>query len=140
MATPRAVPLLGAGVAAAVTMLALDMTWLGPVAHSLYDTIGDLKAPQPNLLAVVLFYAFYLVAVIVHAVLPSLSIGQSARRGAGLGLVAYGTFDLTCWAVLRGWPAFLVPIDMGWGVVLTSTVAAVGSAVYLRISGPLATP
>jgi uncharacterized membrane protein len=134
MAKPRAWPVLGAALAAAVTMLVLDLTWIGFVARSAYDMLGALKAPQANLLAAALFYTFYLVAVFVHAVLPSPRVGLAARRGAGLGLVAYATYELTNWAVLAGWPALLVPVDVGWGVVLTASVAAVGSMVYLRLS------
>jgi uncharacterized membrane protein len=134
MARLRALPVLWAALAVAVTMLALDLTWLGLVARSAYDALGALKAPQPNLLATALFYTFYLVAIIVYAVLPSPRVGQAARRGAGLGLVSYGTYELTNWAVLTGWPAGLVPIDIGWGVVLTATAAAVGSMVYLGLA------
>ena len=58
----------------------------------------------------------------------------AARRGAALGLVAYGTYELTNWAVLRDWPALLVPIDIGWGVVLTAMAAFVGKLVYVKVA------
>ena len=61
------------------------------------------------------------------------SLIGAAKRGAALGLVVYASYDLTNWAVLRGWPAFLVPIDIAWGVVLTATAACAGKLVQGRL-------
>jgi uncharacterized membrane protein len=108
-------------------MLLLDLTWLGVVAARLYaELLGPLMASPVNAGAAAAFYAMYVGAVVVHAVLPSASPGQAARRGAGLGFVAYATYDLTNWAVIAGWPALLVPIDLLWGVGLTAVVAVAG--------------
>lgn len=43
-----------------------------------------------------------------------------------MGLFASRTYKLTNWAVLRDWPAVLVPVDIAWGVVLTGVAAAAG--------------
>ncbi len=58
-----------------------------------------------------------------------------ATRGAALALVAYGTYDLTNWAVLQGWPVILVPVDIGWGVCLTAVASVVGRATLDRLHG-----
>ena len=110
--------------AAALLMLALDLTWLGFVATPVYALLGPLQRPEPYWPAALLFYAMYLGAIFVHAVLPSPNVALAARRGAGLGFVAYATYELTNWAVLAGWPAALVPVDLAWGVLLTTTTAA----------------
>jgi uncharacterized membrane protein len=113
-----------AAVAAVVTLLGLDLVWLGVVAKGLYDeALGPLRRDDVFWPAALAFYALYVGAVLAHAALPSRTAGEALRRGAGLGLVAYGTYELTNWAVLRSWPSVLVPIDLGWGVVLTAVVA-----------------
>lgn len=123
----RPAPLAAAVAATAVTMLALDLTWLGVLAKTYYaEALGPLEREQPLLLAAGLFYAMYLAAIVFHAVLPARGVAEAARRGAGLGFVAYATYELTNWAVLRGWPARLVPVDVAWGVVLTAAAAAAG--------------
>ncbi|MEB3222598.1 MAG: DUF2177 family protein, partial [Candidatus Sericytochromatia bacterium] len=71
-------------------------------------------------------YVFYVAAIVAQAVAPATSAGDAAGRGAWLGLVAYGTYELTNWAVIAGWPAALVPVDLGWGVLLTGLAAGVG--------------
>jgi uncharacterized membrane protein len=73
-----------------------------------------------------------MLAIVFHAVVPSATTGRATRRGAGLGLVAYATYDLTGWAVIAGWPLRLVPIDLAWGVVLTSVVRFAAYRVYVR--------
>ena len=42
-----------------------------------------------------------------------------------LGVVAYGTYDLTNLATLRGWTAKVAVVDVVWGGLLTSVAATV---------------
>jgi uncharacterized membrane protein len=118
---------LAGTLATAVTMLTLDLGWLGLVASKLYaSALGDLQRPDPYLPAAALFYAMYLVVTVAFAVWPARSPLDAARRGAGLGFACYATYELTNWAVLRGWPGWLVPIDLAWGVALTGVASTVG--------------
>ncbi len=131
-------PLAVAAAAAAVaaSMLVLDLTWLGVIARGLYDTaLGPLKRPEVLMPAAALFYAFYVGAVLIYAVLGATGRASAALRGAGLGLVAYGTYELTNWAVLRDWPAVLVPVDIGWGMLLTASVAWLGKWAFDAVAG-----
>ena len=50
----------------------------------------------------------------------------AALLGALLGLVAYGTYDLTNLATLKGWPVTMTFVDMAWGAVLTAISATAG--------------
>lgn len=128
--------LSASAAAVAVTMLVLDLTWLGVVAKDFYDTsLGSLRSPKVNAPAAGLFYAFYVAAIVVHAVRGASGPADAARRGAGLGLVAYGTYELTNWAVLRDWPARLVPVDLAWGTVLTAVAGYAGRWVYDKLLG-----
>lgn len=115
--------------AAAVAFLAADAIWLGFVARDFYrGQLGDLMSPNPNLTAAAAFYALYVVGVVYFAVQPALagnSWTTALVSGALLGLVAYGTYDLTNLAVMRGFPATMAIVDMAWGAVLTATAATV---------------
>lgn len=128
--------LVAAFLAAAAVMVALDLTFLGVVAADFYARqLGALKADPVVVPAAATFYVLYLALVTRLAVLPAASASDAARRGAELGLFAYGTYELTNWAVIAGWPAALVPVDLAWGVVLTALVAAAGFAAAHRVSG-----
>jgi uncharacterized membrane protein len=114
-------------IVTSVTMLLLDLAWLGIVAKPFYDrTLGALRRPEVHWQSALVFYAMYVSFVVGVAVLPTQSIGEAAWRGAAMGFFAYATYELTNMAVIQGWPWVLVPADVVWGVVLTATVAACG--------------
>ncbi len=114
-------------LATAATMLVLDLAWLGIVARGLYaSALGHLMRPEALWPAALLFYVFYVSVIAAWAVFGSRAPSAAARRGAGLGFVAYTTYELTNWAVLREWPAWIVPIDIAWGIALTAVSALAG--------------
>jgi uncharacterized membrane protein len=103
------------------------MLWLGLIARRLYDSLlAPLKRSTAFLPAAASFYCFYVSVILIYAVRGATGLAAAARRGAALGLVVYTTYELTNWAVLRDWPGALVPVDIGWGVVLTTAAATVG--------------
>lgn len=125
-----------ATLATAATMLVLDLAWLGVVARGLYDSaLGPLRRPEVLWPAALLFYAFYVAVTVAWAVLGGSGPRHASRRGAGLGLVAYATYELTNWAVLRDWPAWIVPVDIAWGVALTAVAALAGKLAQERVAG-----
>lgn len=107
--------------------LVLDGLWLGVLMGPTYKSLlGPLMLDQPRLLPAVLFYLLYVVGCVVLVVVPSASWQRAARLGALLGLVAYGTYDLSNWATLQGWSAELAVMDMAWGTFLTAACCTVG--------------
>lgn len=112
----------------AAVMLPIDAVWLKLSAEPLYRArIGHLMRADGFVLApAVLFYFLYLAGVLLLAQLPAANWQGAALRGAVLGLVAYGTYDLTNQATLRDWPAMVTIIDLAWGTALTATVAGLG--------------
>jgi uncharacterized membrane protein len=120
-----------AGYAAvAVTMLVLDMLWLGVVAKPLYQQgIGHLMAAQPKLPAAAFFYLLYALGLMIFVVVPNGVTSpwdQTLWKGALFGLFCYATYDLSNLATLKAWPASLALIDMAWGSVLSAACAAAG--------------
>jgi len=55
--------------------------------------------------------------------------------GAVLGLVAYGTYDITNLSTLRGWSLTIAAVDLAWGVVVTA-VASIAGYLALVVLGP----
>ncbi len=113
-----------------IVFLVLDYVWLGIVARNFYaQQLGILMRDNPNFLAAGIFYAFYCAGIVLFAVQPGLSSGSwmmAACLGALLGLLAYGTYDMTNLATLRGWPVLMSIVDMAWGAVLTGIAATAG--------------
>ena len=118
---------------ALLAFLALDALWLGLVAKSFYASqLGDLMRDKPQFVAAGVFYLAYVAGVVYFAVAPALNAANPLRTavisGALLGLLAYGTYDMTNYATLKGWPPLLVAVDLAWGTVLTAAAAACGYA------------
>ncbi len=116
-------------VSGLVAFLAIDYVWLTRMANTFYrENLGDLMLDKPNLGIAALFYLLYVVAVVVLAVYPAIEKQQwilAAFYGGLLGLVAYGTYDITNLATLKNWPAVVSVVDMIWGTVLTASVATI---------------
>ncbi|MEZ5773804.1 MAG: DUF2177 family protein [Hyphomicrobiaceae bacterium] len=112
-----------------VVFVAIDLVWLGVVAHGYYrERIGALLLAEPQLGAAAAFYLLYAAGVVYFAVMPGLDAGspmKAAQQGAVLGFIAYATYDLTNLATLKGWSLSLAVVDMAWGTVLTGAVAAI---------------
>jgi uncharacterized membrane protein len=84
----------------------------------------------------VAFYAIFVAGLVWFVIAPALAVGSWRRAvgsGAFFGLVTYATWDLTNLAVLRDFPAALVPIDLAWGTVLSATVSVTTYAVVRRL-------
>ena len=76
-----------------------------------------------------MFKKIYAYGVLFFAVTPALQGGELSRAalyGAMLGLLAYGTYNLTNLATIKAWSAILSVVDMAWGAVVTSAAASAG--------------
>ena len=117
-------------VASAIVFFGLDLLWLGVVAKGFYARqLGDLLSDQPNMAVAGLFYAGYVGGIVLFAVAPALqaqSWTTALVLGVFLGLMAYGTYDMTNLATIRNWPVAMSAVDMLWGSVLTGIAASAG--------------
>jgi uncharacterized membrane protein len=116
--------------ATAVVFFGLDFVWLSTVSTIFYrGRIGPLLLDQPNLGVAGLFYFVYVAGIVHFAVMPAVngtSWTTALVNGALLGLVAYGTYDMTNLATLKNWSISLSVVDMIWGIALTATAATGG--------------
>ncbi len=116
--------------------LSIDMVWLRLIAKDVYASeMGSLIRPDIDLRAAVAFYLLYAAGLTYFAVMPALD-GKSALQalmlGAGLGLVAYGTYDLTNLTVIKGFGVKIAMIDLAWGTILSGVSATVVVALFGR--------
>ncbi|MDR6945901.1 putative membrane protein [Pseudomonas sp. 2957] len=122
-------------VSTLLTFLLLDGIWLGLLMAPTYrELLGSLMLDKPLLLPAAVFYCLYVIGCVVFVVLPALSWQRAAKLGALLGLVAYGTYDLTNWATLRDWSVQVSLMDWAWGTVATAVACTVGYLVAKRFA------
>ena len=120
-------------ISTAIVFLALDVVMLKKVMYPLFSAnIGPMMLEDLRMGPAAVFYLFYVVGVVWFESIPALNVGSIAQAffaGAVLGALAYGTYEFTNFATLKGWTAQMVMVDVIWGAVLTGTSAAVGVAV-----------
>jgi uncharacterized membrane protein len=108
----------------------VDFIWLGYVIKSFYmRELGGLLLPTPLMTPAIVFYLLYVVGIVVFAVIPALdsnSWSKALMFGALLGLMAYGTYDLSNLATLDGWSPRFAIIDIAWGTSVTAISATLG--------------
>ena len=116
-----------------VVMVLLDMLWIGGVARDFYKSrIDNLEF---HAVPAVLFYFMYAVGIVLFTNSGADTTWRSALLyGALFGLFAYGTYDLTNLATLRGWSVQMVIVDMLWGTVVSGVASAAGYCItqYFR--------
>ena len=114
----------------ALLFFGLDFLWLTVLGIGFYRAeIGGLLLERPNLAPAAIFYLFYVAGLVGFAVLPAANAGSwvwALLAGVALGLLAYGTYDMTNLATLKGWTLNISLIDLAWGGFLSGSAALAG--------------
>ena len=132
--------LIVASLLASLIFLVIDVIWLSFATKSFYrPLLGDLiigPSDKPVLWAAVLFYILYVIGMallVIHPCIDSESIFKTVYTGFIFGLVAYGTYNLTNMAVVKGWSPTVTFVDMFWGGSLTALSATTGLYIAKKI-------
>src|ERR1700754_1156603 len=108
----------------------IDFIWISSMANVLYrPVLKDILLPSFKPAPAAAFYLLYTAGIVIFAVTPALRSGNwfdAALYGALLGLIAYGTYNLTNQATLKNWETNVTLIDMSWGTASTAMVATIG--------------
>ena len=122
--------LLVATLIASLIFLIIDVIWLSFATKSFYrPLIGNLLTDKPVMWAAALFYILYvfgMALVVIQPCVESANLMKTLYTGFIFGLVAYGTYNLTNMAVLKGWSPTVTFVDMFWGGSLTAVSATSG--------------
>lgn len=106
----------------------LDAVWLSTMAQLMYrPTLGDLLLDGVRWVPALIFYFGFPLGIMYFAVLPGYradSLALAAGNGALLGMLAYGTYDLTNYATLRAWTLQITLADIAYGTLAIGLVSA----------------
>tara|TARA_B100001109_G_C18584557_1_gene344919 strand:+ start:66 stop:470 length:405 start_codon:yes stop_codon:yes gene_type:complete len=109
---------------AALIFLIIDIIWLSFAVKFFYrPNIGHLLLEKPVMWAAAMFYIIYIVGIGVVIIEPSINyenVFSFLLKSFVFGLVAYGTYNLTNMATIKGWSQNVVFVDMLWGGFLTA--------------------
>ena len=119
----------------AVIFLILDAIMLRLHMAPLFQRhIGGAMLDNIRMAPAVLFYLAYVVGLLYLVSVPALKGGTSVLIPAAvLGFMAYGTYEFTSYALMKGWTLRMVVTDVTWGTVLTAVSAWGGLALTRAI-------
>lgn len=124
------VTILAAYGGTALVFFGLDLLWLTVLGIGFYRAeIGPLLLDRPNLVPAGVFYLFYIAGIVGFAVMPAINAQSwiwALVAGVALGLLAYGTYDMTNLSTLKGWSLKISIIDLVWGGFLSGAAALAG--------------
>jgi uncharacterized membrane protein len=114
-----------------ITLLILDAGWLTAIAPTVRTLWASIQGSplQIRWIPAAVVYVLLMVGTWFFAVQPATSTLTAGYRGAALGLVAYGVYDMTLYATVTKYPLGLALSDMAWGAFLCAAAAAAGFAV-----------
>jgi len=122
--------LLSSTLIAAIIFLIIDIIWLSFAVKFFYKpNIGHLLLEKPIIWAAALFYIIYVFGLAIVIIEPALNSNEIIKflfKAFIFGLVAYGTYNLTNMATVKGWSARVVFVDMLWGGSLTAFASYFG--------------
>lgn len=117
-----------------VVFLGADVIGLRYVVKPMFDRdIPEMLREQPRYGPALVFYLFFVAGlcwfVSAPAVMGGTPLGQVFALGAVFGAIAYGTYEFSNMATLKGWTWSMLWTDLIWGSFLTGTSALAGVAV-----------
>lgn len=117
----------------AATFLLIDSLGIKLLIRPVFERhVGALLADPLRLGPATVFYLAYVAGLLWFVSLPALRAGaplQALAGGMVLGLLCYGTYEMTNFATLRDWSMQQVVVDGLWGMALTGFAAWAGVAV-----------
>lgn len=110
-----------------ITLLVLDAGWLTAIAPKVRALWASIQGSplQIRWAPAAIVYALLAPAIWYFAVTPAADTTAltAAARGAALGLVAYGVYDMTLYATVTKYPLGMALADMAWGAFLCGSAA-----------------
>ena len=119
----------------AAIFLVIDAIMLRLYMAPLFERyIGPMMLENIRIAPAAIFYLAYVAGLLYLVSAPALKSGAPILIPAAiLGFMAYGTFEFTNYAILKGWHWRMVVTDVAWGTVLTAVSAWGGVAITKAI-------
>ena len=123
-------------VITAAAYVLIDFIWLGVIMSGFYKSQLGLLARRvgeslaPIWWAAIIVYLIVPIGIIIF-VLPKVagtgSIWPVILWGFLFGVITYGVYDLTNYAILKDWPVKFMVVDILWGGVVCAIISYIAA-------------
>ncbi len=107
------------------------------IAPMFQSNLSSIMKDNVNYLAAAGFYLFYVAGIYWFGTNVGIKSGSAfigASSAAFLGLLAYATYEVTSFSIIKGWTLQMVAVDVLWGGILSCLTALVGIYVHRILS------
>ena len=103
-------------LASAIIFITIDFVYLNVIKNYFLKQIQMVQGSEPkvNFLGVALCYIFLIAGINYFIIKPRKSVNDAFL----LGIVIYGVYETTNYALFKNWSIFTVIIDTLWGGLL----------------------
>ena len=103
-------------IVSAITLIVLDSIYLKLIKGHFSDLIKNIQGSPLviNYVSAAICYIFLITGLNYFIIKPNKTIQDAFL----LGIVIYGTYETTSYALFKGWTLFTVIIDTLWGGIL----------------------
>jgi uncharacterized membrane protein len=107
----------------AIILITIDFVYLNVIKNYFLNQIQMVQGSQPkiNYLGVALCYIFLIVGINYFIIKPHKSVSDAFL----LGIVIYGVYETTNYALFKNWSILTVIIDTLWGGILFASTTYV---------------
>ena len=100
----------------AIVFIAVDFIYLNVIKNYFYKQVKSVQGSEPtiNFLGAALCYIFLIIGINYFIIKPHKSISDAFL----LGLIIYGVYETTNYALLKNWSIITVIMDTLWGGIL----------------------
>lgn len=124
-----------------IISIVIDYLWIGFLMHKFYDTeLGSIGrrlngALNANIPSVIIVYILLAIGItfFVMPLVANTSLLNTALIGALFGLVLYGIYDFTNYAVIANYSLKLLIVDIIWGTFLCGGVTVIIKSLITKL-------
>ncbi len=113
-----------------IFFLIVDAIMIIKVINPMFrENIGEVMKEDINLVIAAIFYLFFVIGIYwfgTNTGIKSNSVFLGVASAVFLGLLAYGTYEITNYVTIKGWTTKMAIMDILWGGILSGMTAYVG--------------
>ena len=112
----------------AITMVVIDSAYLSLMKGYFMNQVKNVQGTplKINFLATAICYIFLILGLNYFIIKPRRSVQDAFL----LGLVIYGVYETTSWALFKNWSVFTVILDTLWGGALFAATTYVTTRIF----------
>ncbi|MBD3203742.1 DUF2177 family protein [Candidatus Woesearchaeota archaeon] len=102
-------------------LLGIDLVWISLVMNKMYQEVfSGILRTNPIVWSAVFAWILIPLGIVMFTVPISRNANQSISYGALYGLILYGVYDFTNYAVLSPYTLKMTLLDIAWGTCICS--------------------